>query len=319
MSPAGRSRQRWYLRAALRARAAFSGNAYEGRRPRPPGREHRRRAFAGQEDGEHRLVGGHGRGTLRHRGGDLLRGRDQGRHEDHDHRVDVRVLAHDLDRAFVLLRGGGRDHVDRVLEAGGGGKERPQFLEGRGGELGKNEALRFAGVGEEDAGTARVGDHTHPGSARRRLGGEEGGHIEHLLERVRADHSRLLEEGVDPDIETGEGRGVRGRGAGARGGAARFHRDDGFAPRHLGREPGEPPRIAEALEVERDDVGARVVLPEREQIVTRDVGLVADRDEGRDADVKVARMVQDGDAQRRRSATASPRSPGAPRSARTSR
>ena len=49
-------------------------------------------------------------------------------------------------------------------------------------------------------------------------------------------------------------------------------------------EAAELARVAERLEVEQDEVGRGVVLPPLEQVVRGDVGLVADRDERREAE-----------------------------------
>ncbi len=122
-----------------------------------------------------------------------------------------------------------------------------------------------------------------------RLRGEQRGHVEQLLERVGADHAGLLEERVDGDVEARERRRVARRRARAGRGAPRLDRDDRLAARDLGGDAREPARIAEALEVEDDHLGARVVGPVAEQVVARDVGLVADRHERRDADVRAAR------------------------------
>ena len=61
--------------------------------------------------------------------------------------------------------------------------------------------------------------------------------------------------------------------------AAALHREHGLLTRQAARDARELARVAERLDVEQDEVGARVVLPPLEQVVRRDVGLVADRDE----------------------------------------
>ena len=63
----------------------------------------------------------------------------------------------------------------------------------------------------------------------------------------------------------------------------------GFRRATRPRDARELARVAERLEVEQDEVGLRVVLPPLEQVVRRDVGLVADRDERREAEPARAR------------------------------
>lgn len=86
----------------------------------------------------------------------------------------------------------------------------------------------------------------------------------------------------------------------------------GFVRAKFHREPDELPRISERLEVQQDDVGLCVVGPVLQEIVTTDIGLVAGRDELRDADAEIAgpahhldaqpaRLRQEGDVPRDRS------------------
>ena len=58
------------------------------------------------------------------------------------------------------------------------------------------------------------------------------------------------------------------------------------------RDLEEAARVPEALHVHQDQAHRRVVLPEQEQVVAADVGLVADRDELRNADAVLARVVE---------------------------
>ena len=64
------------------------------------------------------------------------------------------------------------------------------------------------------------------------------------------------------------------------------------------RDAREAARVAERLEIQRDHVGRRVLLPPLEQVVARDVGAIADRDEG-----ARARCRARGPARARRSPT----------------
>src|SRR5262249_48046189 len=150
----------------------------------------------------------------------------------------------------------------------------------------------------EDAGAARVGDDPDPRPGRDRLRGEQRRDVEELLERAGADHAGLLEERIDGDVEARPRRRGTPGGPGAGGGPAGLHGDDRLAARDLGRDAGELARVPEALEVQDDDRGPRIIGPVAEQVVARDVGLVADGDEARDAEVERTDLVEDGDPQR---------------------
>ncbi len=139
----------------------------------------------------------------------------------------------------------------------------------------------------------RVATDPHPGTARHRLVGDQHRDVEQLLDRVGADHSRLEEQRVHRHVGARERAGVRGRGAppGAR--APALDRDDRLAAAHAARDLGEAARVPERLEVEQDHVRPRIPLPELEQVVARDVGLVADAHEVRDPDVELGRVLED--------------------------
>ncbi len=278
--------QRRVLRIAVRGELAA--------RPRA---EERRRALRGDEDREDRLRPGDGARAARDRPRDLLGVGHQRRDVDHDQRVDVRVPPDELDRAGVLRRGARGGQVDRVREPCVRGEDGAQRGERLRRETRQREAAGLAGIGEQDARPACVRDHAHPRPGGHGLGREERRDVEQLLERGGADHPRLCEEGVHRDVEAREGRRVARGGAGAGRRAARFDRDDRLQMRDLGRDAGELTGVPEALQVEHHDPRARIVGPVAEQVVARDVGLVADRHEGRHPDVQLADVVEDGEAE----------------------
>ncbi len=76
---------------------------------------------------------------------------------------------------------------------------------------------------------------------------------------------------------------------------------DGHDRLLAGDTPGdarEEARRPEALQVQQDHVGPRILRPVLQQVVARDVGLVADGDEGRDAEVQAPRAVEQRDPER---------------------
>ena len=78
---------------------------------------------------------------------------------------------------------------------------------------------------------------------------------------------------------------------------SRLERDDRLATGHTPGDPSELARVAERLEVEQDHIRLVVVLPPLEQVVRRDVRLVADRDEGRKAKLALRRLLEQREAE----------------------
>ena len=222
-------------------------------------------------------------------------GRGHGRHEEDDRRrrpAGRRAGAGSACR--VRRRGRAAEHVDRVRDARLGREElRASAARVSSAELGQLEAGSLARVGAEDAEAARVrqhGDARPFGSGWRR---EERGDVDQLLERGRADHARLVEERVDRGLGAGERGRVRARGALPGRGRAALQRQDRLRARDAAGEAAEAARVAERLDVHEHDVGRVVVLPPLEQVVGRDVGLVADRDEGGEAEpARLGRLEQ---------------------------
>src|SRR5205814_1627219 len=97
-------------------------------------------------------------------------------------------------------------------------------------------------------------------------------------------NTRLQEECIDGRFGARERGGVRACGTCSRAAAPALHREDRLLLRDAAREPSELAGVAERLEVQEHELRRGIVLPVLEQVVRRDVGLVADRDEGRKPD-----------------------------------
>ena len=82
--------------------------------------------------------------------------------------------------------------------------------------------------------------------------------------------------------------GRRGRGLPPVGGLLGQH-DDRLAGAEPARHAGEASRVAERLDLQQRHPGRRIVLPVLEQVVGADVGALAERDEGGEADVAAGR------------------------------
>ena len=70
----------------------------------------------------------------------------------------------------------------------------------------KHETVRFARVREQNARPPSVRDDAHAWPWRHGLRGQQHGHIEEFLQSIGADHTGLLEQGLDRGIARGEGR-----------------------------------------------------------------------------------------------------------------
>ena len=196
------------------------------------------------------------------------------------------------------VRGGRAEHVDRIRHRCLARKRRCERRARLLGELRQVEPSRLAGVGAEDPEPAGVREHGDTAPSGDGLAGEQGGDVEQPGERVGPDHPCLAEDGVDGGVRAGEGRGV-GSGcllAGAR--PTALHREHGLLAGEAPRDAGELAGVAERLDVQQDEVGAGVVLPPFEQVVRRDVGLVADRHERREAEPAGLGPLEEGEPER---------------------
>ena len=230
-----------------------------------------------------------------HRGLDLVRAGDVRGDVDHEQRVDLTGCEQEPRRSLEHERPGRGDEVDGVLRAAG----RRELVQGRlqvRRKLGDLETSRDAGVGSDDRGSTAVAHHRDSPAGRDRLVGEKRANVEELLERVDADHPGLAEEGVDDGVGIGQGRSVRTRAARAGWGPPTLEHDDRLPAGQSSGNVRELPGVAERLEVQEDDVGRRVAGPVLHQVVGRNVGLVPQRHEGRDAEAQRVRPREQLDA-----------------------
>ena len=220
---------------------------------------------------------------------------------DHDQRVDAGIGGDHPDRPSVVLGGRRGDHVHGIADARRGRQERAQLGDRLRRELGHVQPTCLARIGALDPETAGVGHDRDVAPARHRLVREHRRDVEHLLERVGARHADLAQQRVDGRVRRRQqGTGVRRRGAAPGRAAPALHDDHRLLPTDVPHELGEPARVPERLDVEQDDLGSLVLRPVAEQVVRRDVGLVADRDERRHAEPELVRHVDHRDPERAR-------------------
>jgi hypothetical protein len=80
------------------------------------------------------------------------------------------------------------------------------------GEFGQRQTCGVECIGRQNAWSSGVGDDRDATTRWERLGVEAGGDVEHLVQRVGANHAGLMKQRVDGDIA----RGQRGRVAARR-------------------------------------------------------------------------------------------------------
>ena len=159
----------------------------------------------------------------------------------------------------------------------------------------QRETGGLARVGAQNAQTAGVGEHRDPATAWQGLPVEQGGHVEQLLERVDPNDAGLVKQRIDGGLGAGECGGVRAGSPRAGGGPSGLHRDDRLRPRDAPRDARKLARVAEGLEVQQHDVGVRILFPVLEQVVRRDIRLVADGHEGREPEALFGCPLQQGE------------------------
>ena len=122
---------------------------------------------------------------------------------------------------------------------------------------------------------------------RQRLGGDE-----QVVQRVDAQHAGAADRGVVDQVGAGERAGVRGRGGLALRRAAGLDDEHRLVARRRARGRHELARLLDRLDVEQDRARARVARQPVEHVAEIDVGMLAERDEVREADAAAARPVE---------------------------
>ena len=166
-----------------------------------------------------------------------------------------------------------------------------------------DQAAPGTGIRGHERRAPAVGHHCDTTAHGHRLGGQDAGDVEELLGRVDPDDARLAHESVEHVVGPFLAPGVHR-------GPAALHGYDGLAPGHPPGDAAELARVAEGLEVERDDPRGVVVLPVLEKVVGRQVGLVAHRHHAGEAEPQQRRPLEQGRRQRARLAEEADR-PGA--------
>jgi hypothetical protein len=191
-----------------------------------------------------------------------------------------------------------RQHVHRVSETRRGWKERGQACDGPVRQARELQAPRIAGIGCEDVRPAGVRQDRDAFACGQRLVCQQRADVKQLLHGVGTDHARVAEERLDRDVARRQRPRMRRSGTRAAGRPAALDDSGRLLPAHTPRDPAESPRIAEALDVEQDHGGMRIGFPVLEQVVRRNVRLVPDRREGRDAQIQLRRRLEHRETER---------------------
>jgi hypothetical protein len=201
-----------------------------------------------------------------------------------------------LDRPTEVAAARGREHIDGVRH-GRRGRQVPAQRLARGGPQRLDAQPRGAArVGARDRRSAGVRHDRHATAGGQRLARQKLGDVELLVERHDADDAGMVEEGVDRGLGgLQQGARVRRRRPPSGDRAPALDRDDGLGGRQASRDLAEAPRVAERFEVQQHRVRSRVLLPEAQEVVAGQVGLVAHRDERREPEAAPRGEVEGGD------------------------
>ncbi|GAA3340797.1 hypothetical protein GCM10020358_29710 [Amorphoplanes nipponensis] len=228
-----------------------------------------------------------------------VRGRVRpGADDDEQQRVGLPALGHGGRGGGEGGRRGAGPQVHRVGRGGRGGGRHGEPRDRRRAQRRNPQAVALRGVRGQHVEAAGVAHDGEAVAGRQRLVGQHAGGVQQLAEAVGADHAGLLEQGVDRGGRGGRRGGVRRAGTLAGQGAPALDGQHRLAAGQGPHGTGELARIAEGLQVQRHRVGGRVVVPVRDEVVAADVGLVAQRHQGRDAGPVPGGALQHGDRHR---------------------
>src|SRR5690606_35815515 len=110
--------------------------------------------------------------------------------------------------------------------------------------------------------------------------------------------SRLAKEGVGAHVAGRQRGGMRAGRPFPGGGAAALDREDRLFLADPAGKARKPAGVTKRLKVKQDDVRLGIVLPKLQQVVARNISLVADADKGRKAEPESPAVFDDGKPQR---------------------
>ena len=226
-----------------------------------------------------------GAGGTRHGARRLDRRGERGRHVHRQHRAHAAIVGQGVERGGVARTVGVAHDVDRIAVRPGARQRLVEHAERARQERRELAALVHQQVGGDDAGAAAVGQDGQPLVARRAAMAQRLGGVEQLAQPVHAHQPGAREGRVIDRGRSRHGAGMRGRGLGGGGVAARLQHDHRLHARDAARGRHELARLGDALDVHQH--GARVVVARQhvQNVAEVDVGHVAHGDQVREADV----------------------------------
>ena len=230
-----------YSTTRASARTAASTAGYDGTEPRPAVRagdvghpQQLGHALGAEERGDQRLVG-----LLADGGehvGDVLAGDVERRDVDRDHRVDVGVVDRRVEGVLEVLGGGVGAERDRLVD---------------------HQPDRRGGVGGEQAERVGVADDRRPGGPRGSGWWASSWATSNISSSVSTWITPACRNIASTRLRRRRDLADRVAHRHALGGAAGPDRDDRLAQRDPAGDPGELARVADRLQVEQHDLGAR--------------------------------------------------------------
>ncbi len=206
----------------------------------------------------------------------IFRFDQQRRNKDHNEGINAGILRYGKDRSLIVFGSSGSNHIDGVEQTCFRGQKGTELLPNGFSKLWHCQPFRLARIGTEDRGTTAIGNNRHPIASGQWLMEQNSGSIEHLFQRIGANHPRLMKEGIDGCIRRFQQRtGVRRRCPASGRRTSTFDSKNGFGARNASGNAREFSRIAERFQIEQDYIGPWIAFPVLEQIIAGNIRFVA--------------------------------------------
>ncbi len=187
-----------------------------------------------------------------------------------------------------MIGSGSGKQIERIVGIRFGRQYFAKASRGLFAEISKLQSEAHTSIGGHDSRTTGVCKNRDPAARRKRLTCKRGGVIEQLIDRVRAQHTKLLEDGIGCHILIRQRSRMRRCGPCSCKRAAGFDRKQRFFLCKTFGNLSEPSRIPKIFQIQEHHIGIRIVLPVFQQIIRGEIGFVSNACKHRKTDVSFA-------------------------------